>query len=56
MDIQGISNYKLAQYSYIYSIKVAVKAKEVAETSKNEILKLINSGVKNSTNKIDFYA
>jgi len=56
MDIQRISSYKLAQYSYVYSIKVAEKGKEAAETSGNNILKLINSGVKNSTNKIDFYA
>ncbi|MBC7196877.1 MAG: hypothetical protein H5U39_06460 [Deferribacterales bacterium] len=56
MNIQGISSYKLAQYSYAYSIKVAVKSKEAAETAGNNILKLINSSVKNSTNKIDFYA
>ncbi|MBZ4644274.1 MAG: hypothetical protein PWQ25_730 [Deferribacteres bacterium] len=56
MDIHGISNYKLQQYSCVYAIKIAAKGNETLKKSGENLIKLLNSSIKISSNKIDLYA
>lgn len=56
MNPEVISSLKANQYLYAYNIKVSDKVQEVSKQNGANVMKLINSAVKISPNKIDLYA
>ncbi len=58
MNIEQLSNLKMAQYQYAYGVKVAKTALDLQKQQGAEVMKLIQSAPKvtNSKNIIDLYA
>jgi len=58
MNIESLSNYKMAQYQYAYGVKMAKNALDMEKQQGANVMKLIQSAQlpKQSNNIIDLYA